>query len=149
MRHPLSEGVQLIQRFEGLRLTPYLCPAGLPTIGYGHVMNARERREFVTGITHAMAEELLAEDLERFVVGMGRLVTAPMSPRQGGAILSWTFNLGLGNLRSSTLLRKLNEASYGDVPDQIRRWRFCRGRVLPGLVARREAEAQLFIEGTP
>ena len=149
MAHPLGEGVQLIQRFEGLRLTPYLCPAGLPTIGYGHVMNAHERREFVTGITRDMAEELLAEDLERFIVGMRRLIAAPMTPQQSGAILSWTFNLGLGNLRSSTLLRKLNEESYGEVPDQIRRWRFCRGRVLPGLVARREAEAQLFIEGAP
>lgn len=146
--YPLLEGIKIIKRWEGCRLDLYLCPAGLPTIGYGHVVSARERAALAGGITQDMAEDLLVDDVERFMTIMSRLITVELTPRQAGAILSWTFNLGGGNLRSSTLLKRINEGDHGDVPYQIRRWNKCRGRVLPGLTARREDEAQLYIAGT-
>lgn len=143
--HP--DGVALIQRFEGLRLAPYLCPAQVWTIGYGATYGPDGQRvtRHTPSITEAEANALLERDLGRFAPGVDRLVTVAVTPEQRAALVSFAFNLGLGALKSSTLLRRVNGMEWTDVPDQFRRWVFGGGRKLPGLVARREAEAALWL----
>ncbi len=134
------QGIELIRHFEGCRLDAYLCPAGVWTIGYGHTANVKEG----DSIDQEAAEAFLIEDLENFEQAVTRMVEVPLTQQQFDALVSWTFNLGAGNLAESTLLRKLNNYQYVDVPEQIMRWVRAGGQVLDGLVRRRAAEAALF-----
>ena len=134
------DGVELIRHFEGCRLDAYLCPAGVWTIGYGHTANVKEG----DSIDQEAAEAFLIEDLESFERDVTRLVEVPLTQQQFDALVSWTFNLGAGNLAESTLLRELNNYQYEKVPEQIMRWVRAGGQVLEGLVKRRAAEAALF-----
>lgn len=135
-----QEGVNLIKHFEGCRLDAYLCPAGVWTIGYGHTANVKEG----DSVDQEAAEAFLIEDLESFEQDVTRLVEVPLTQQQFDALVSWTFNLGAGNLAESTLLRKLNNYQYAEVPEQMMRWVRAGGQVLDGLVKRRAAEAALF-----
>jgi len=134
------DGVELIRHFEGCRFDAYLCPAGVWTIGYGHTANVKEGDT----IDQETAEAFLIEDLESFERDVTRLVEVPLTQQQFDALVSWTFNLGAGNLAESTLLRKLNNYQYAEVPEQMMRWVRAGGQVLEGLVRRRAAEAALF-----
>ena len=134
------QGIELIRHFEGCRLDAYLCPAGVWTIGYGHTANVKEG----DNIDQEAAEAFLIEDLENFEQAVTRMVEVPLTQQQFDALVSWTFNLGAGNLAESTLLRKLNNYQYVDVPEQMMRWVRAGGQVLDGLVRRRAAEAALF-----
>lgn len=134
------QGIELIRHFEGCRLDAYLCPAGVWTIGYGHTANVKEG----DSIDQEAAEAFLIEDLENFEQAVTRMVEVPLTQQQFDALVSWTFNLGAGNLAESTLLRKLNNYQYVDVPEQMMRWVRAGGQVLDGLVRRRAAEAALF-----
>ena len=87
---------------------------------------------------------MLEVELEEYEGYINECVTAPLSQKQFDAMVSWVYNLGPANLKASTLLIKLNQGDYPKVPEQIRRWNKAGGKVLPGLVRRREAEAQLF-----
>ena len=87
---------------------------------------------------------MLAEDLEEFEGYVREAVTVPLEQNEFDALVAWTYNLGPGNLRSSTMLKKLNDSKFEDVPTEIRRWNKSGGKVLDGLVRRREAEALLF-----
>lgn len=139
-------GRELVKQAEGLRLTAYQCPAGKWTIGYGHTHLVKEGDT----CTEADAEAYLAEDLVASDSTISYLVTAPLTESMRDALGSFVFNLGHSKLRISTLLRKLNAKHYEAVPAEFRRWTW--GRVdgqmveLPGLIARREAEAKLFLE---
>jgi len=135
-----QEGVNLIKHFEGCRLEAYKCPAGVWTIGYGHTKGVKEGDE----IEQEAAEAFLIEDLEKFEQAVMRLVEVPLTQQQFDALVSWTFNLGAGNLAESTLLRKLNNYQYAEVPEQMMRWVRAGGQVLDGLVKRRAAEAAMF-----
>jgi lysozyme len=135
-----QEGVNLIKHFEGCYLDAYLCPAGVWTIGYGHTKGVKEG----DAIEQEAAEAFLIEDLESFEQAVTRLVEVPLTQQQFDALVSWTFNLGAGNLAESTLLRKLNNYQYAEVPEQMMRWVRAGGQVLDGLVRRRAAEAALF-----
>ena len=135
-----AEGIELIKHFEGCELSSYHCAAGVVTIGYGHTLTAEEGQE----ITQEEAEELLCKDLEEFEHYINQYVEAELTQNQFDALVAWTFNLGPGNLKESTLLKRLNEGDFDDVPNQIRRWTKAGGKELPGLVRRREAEALLF-----
>ena len=135
-----QEGVNLIKHFEGCRLEAYKCPAGVWTIGYGHTKGVKEGE----AIEQEAAEAFLIEDLEAFEQAVARLVKVPVTQQQFDALVSWTFNLGAGNLAESTLLRKLNNYQYAEVPEQMMRWVKAGGQVLDGLVRRRAAEAALF-----
>jgi lysozyme len=135
-----QEGVNLIKHFEGCRLEAYKCPAGVWTIGYGHTANVKEG----DSVDQEAAEAFLIEDLESFEQDVTRLVEVPLTQQQFDALVSWTFNLGAGNLAESTLLRKLNNYQYAEVPEQMMRWVRAGGQVLDGLVKRRAAEAALF-----
>ena len=134
------DGVELIRHFEGCRFDAYLCPAGVWTIGYGHTADVKEG----DSIDQEAAEAFLIEDLEKFEQAVTRLVEVPLTQQQFDALVSWTFNLGAGNLAESTLLRKLNNYQYVEVPEQMMRWVRAGGQVLNGLVKRRAAEAALF-----
>ena len=135
-----QEGVDLIKHFEGCYLNAYLCPAGVWTVGYGHTKGVKEG----DAIEQEAAEAFLIEDLESFEQAVTRLVEVPLTQQQFDALVSWTFNLGAGNLAESTLLRKLNNYQYAEVPEQMMRWVKAGGQVLDGLVRRRAAEAALF-----
>jgi lysozyme len=135
-----QEGVNLIKHFEGCRLEAYKCPAGVWTIGYGHTKGVKEG----DAIEQEAAEAFLIEDLEAFEQAVARLVKVPITQQQFDALVSFTFNLGAGNLAASTLLRKLNNYQYIEVPEQMMRWVKAGGQVLDGLIRRRAAEAALF-----
>ena len=136
-----EECIAMIKRQEGLRLSAYKCSANTVTIGYGQTGS-----DVTMGmnITQARAEELLIRDLAQFETAVNSLVKVSLTQNQFDALVSWTYNLGPGNLRTSTLLKILNEGKYAEVPEQMKRWVHSQGKVLPGLVHRREEEAQLF-----
>jgi lysozyme len=135
-----EKGIALIRHFEGCSLDAYLCPAGVWTIGYGHTNEVKEGDT----IDQEAAEAFLIEDLETFEQAVARLVKVPLTQQQFDALVSFTFNLGAGNLAASTLLRKLNNYQYTEVPEQLMRWVRAGGKVLDGLVKRRAAEAAMF-----
>ena len=136
-----ENGIELIKEFEGRRLVAYQDSVGVWTIGYGHTKDVWEDRLIIK----KTADRLLAEDLAEFEKYVDNLVEVPLTQNQFDALVAWTFNLGPTNLSESTLLKKLNAGDYDSVPDEMRRWNKAGGKVLDGLVRRREAEAQLFI----
>jgi len=135
-----QEGLSLIKTFEGCESHSYKCAAGVWTIGYGSTENVVEGMT----ISKNTAEELLLEDVQRFEEAVNEEVKVPLKQNQFDALVSWTFNLGPSNLKQSTLLKVLNEGEYDQVPAQIKRWNKAGGKVLDGLIRRREAEALLF-----
>ncbi|KAA0682712.1 lysozyme [Roseomonas genomospecies 6] len=139
-----QEAVNLVKHFEGLYLKAYLCPAGVPTIGYGHTAGVQMGQT----ITSAQADDFLTSDLTSAAAQVDKLVTVPLNPQQRGALASFVFNLGAGSLQSSTLLRLLNQGDYDGAAGQFGRWVYATVNgvktQLPGLVKRRAAEADLF-----
>lgn len=133
-------GLDLIKRWEGCKLTAYLCPAGVLTIGYGstgpHVKPGMT-------ITQDQADELLRSDLRRFEDFVADRC-APATDNQFSALVSFAFNLGEGNLKSSTLRRLHLEGDYAGAKAQFARWNKAGGRVLKGLTDRRAQEADLY-----
>jgi len=135
-----QDGIDLIKHFEGCELEAYRCSGNVPTIGYGHTSDVSDG----DSCTLQEAEELLTIDLEEFERYVDKYVEVALEQHQFDALVSWTFNLGPSNLKSSTLLRVLNDDDYDGVPQQIKRWNKAGGKVLDGLVRRREAEARMF-----
>ena len=132
-------GIALIKRFEGLRLKAYLCPASVPTIGYGHTKGVQINDP---AITEEEADRLLAEDLKLYEKAVTEMVKVPINQNQFDALVSFAFNLGTGALRGSTLMKKLNAGQ--PCAAEFDRWVFAAGKALPGLVRRRAAEKRLF-----
>jgi lysozyme len=142
--------LKLIRDSEGLRLTAYTCPAGVPTIGYGHTKGVTKAQvDAKRIISVAKADQLLIEDLDATAAQVGKLVKVPVSQRQLEALISFAFNVGGANLASSTLLKKLNAKDYAGAADEFPKWNKAtvKGKkvVLPGLTARRSAERTLFL----
>lgn len=135
-----QNGLELIKHFEGCELEAYKCAAGVWTIGYGHIKTAEEGMV----ISQSYADELLEGEIVEYEDYVNTAVTAPLSQDQFDALVSWTFNLGNGNLNASTMLKVLNRGEYEEVPNQMKRWNKAGGKVLEGLIRRREAEANLF-----
>ena len=152
--HPQSvsqEGIDLVKRFEGLHklkddgmVHAYRCPAGKWTISWGHCKGVRSGMK----VTMAQSEQFLSDDLEEHGKIVKKYVNVPLTQSQYDALTSFVFNLGGGNFRSSTLLKKLNMGDYDAVPEQIMRWNKARvdGKLtaLRGLTRRRAAEAAIF-----
>lgn len=132
---------EIVKEFEGLRLEAYKCPADAWTIGYGHTLGV------IPGdvITEKEAEILLAEDLEDAESAVNEYVKVKLNQNQFDALVSFVYNLGAGNFKSSTLLRKLNAGDYLGAANEFKRWNKAGGKVLNGLVRRRAAECNLFI----
>ena len=139
-----EEGKALIKKFEGCELEAYQCSANVWTIGYGHTAGVSEGDV----CTQEDADRMLAEDLEEFEGYVREAVDVPLEQHNFDALVAWTYNLGPGSLQSSTMLKRLNESNFDEVPSEMRRWNKSGGQVLDGLVRRREAEALLF-QGMP
>jgi len=135
--------LELIKSFESFEPVRYICPAGYPTIGYGHVILDREDLQKVT---EAEAETLLLGDVAIAERSVCHLIKVPLEDCQFSALTSFTFNLGGGALQRSTLRQKVNRGEHGEVPDEFRKWVYAGGRKLKGLVRRREVEATLYSE---
>ncbi|MBY0429450.1 MAG: lysozyme [Alphaproteobacteria bacterium] len=133
-------GYALLKTHEGLRLKAYLCAGGVLTIGYGHTGDVTPLQVMTTDA----AEQLLKKDVMRFEDGVSRYVCVPLNENQFSALVCFAFNVGLGAFAGSTLLSLLNRGWYTQVPAQLMRWTKARGVELPGLVARRRDEAELW-----
>jgi lysozyme len=143
--------IDLAKRFEGFhrvtradpgRAHPYVCPAGYWTIGYGHLCDPKH-----PPITEAVAEGYLATDLMTALNATLRFCPVLATEPEGrlAAIVDFTFNLGAGRLQTSTLRRRVNQRQWSGAVAELRRWIYGGGRVFPGLVARRDAEATLLL----
>jgi lysozyme len=141
----LDYALPLIKRFEGLRLSAYKCPAGVWTIGYG--TTGPEVKEGDRWSVEA-CEEALREDCHRLLWQVRSHIKVPHSPQQMAALISFAYNLGIGALRKSTLLRRLNAGRYEDAAREFDKWVYAGGRKLPGLIKRRAAERALFEQGS-
>lgn len=132
---------ELLQRFEGCRLTAYRCPANVLTIGYGHTSAAGNPvvTEGMT-ITQVEAENILAKDLAVFEAGVSACVKVPLSQNQFDVLVDFAYNAGLSALQKSTLLKKVNAGDFDAVPSELMKWTKGGGKELPGLVRRRQAE---------
>ena len=147
--------IDLAKRFEGferrakrgveITAIPYICPAGFWTIGYGHLCDPKH-----PPITEAEAEIYLARDLQTALVATLRYCPVLATEPEGrlAAIVDFTFNLGAGRLQASTLRRRINQRDWVAAGQELRRWVYGGGKVLPGLVTRREAEAAWLLRNT-
>jgi len=133
-------GINLIKEFEGIKLKSYRCPAGVLTIGYGHTGDVYEDQI----IDLDEAEEILKQDLEKFEDAVSDAVIETLNQNQFDALVSFTYNLGAGALRKSTLLKLLNQNKHAEAAEQFLRWNKAGGMVLAGLTRRRLAEKELF-----
>ncbi len=137
-----SVGKEAIEGYEGLRLTAYQDSVGVWTIGYGHT--GPDVHQELT-ITQDQADQLMSADLHKFEDGVTRLVRVPINQNQFDALVSFAYNLGLGSLGNSTLLRLLNSRDYQGAADQFLKWTYAGHEQLPGLVKRRKAERAMFL----
>ena len=146
-----DEGISLIKRYEGYKTTPYRCPAGLYTVGYGHVIGNGLQLSDKWNRTFSLGEidELLRTDLARFERGVLRYCTVYLTQSQFDATVSFSFNLGLGVLQRSTLRQKLNRGDYDGASKEFLKYTRAGGKVLKGLVRRRQAEYNLFNRHSP
>ena len=140
-----TAGVALIRAFEGFSPAPYICPAGVLTVGYGHVVAGGER--FDAPLSPDEGEALLRADLPRYERAVCRLIEVPLSDPCFDSLTSFTFNLGEGALAASTLRRLVNAGRLEEAAPQFDRWVFAGARKLPGLVRRRAAERALWERG--
>ena len=146
----MNRGIPLIKQFEGLRLTSYLCPSGLATIGYGATFYENGSRvQLGERITIDRADRLLLMQVRLFEDEVRKSVRSALNPNQLGALTSFCFNIGGAAFSRSTLARKAN-ANPNDptIRNEFMRWTRGGGKVLPGLVRRREAEANLYFSNT-
>lgn len=143
-----ESAVNLVTQFEGFRSHPYRCPAGVWTIGYGSTRDMAGNP--VTANTPPIGEPLARMLARRDLVAAAKVVAqdvhVPLSDTERGALDDFIYNLGSGAFRSSTLLQKLNRGDYAGAAAEFDRWDHAAGRVLAGLLRRREAETQLFTE---
>lgn len=141
----IPELYDLVRMFEGFGGKAYRCPAGIWTIGYGHTGGVTPNER----VTKAAAMELLRDDLDRVAKRVKRAVRVPLDDHQLAALVSFTFNVGIGAFENSTLLRELNRGNYDAVPGQMARWVNItkNGKKIPlaGLIRRRAAEASLWL----
>jgi GH24 family phage-related lysozyme (muramidase) len=135
-----QRGIALIKEFEGCKLEAYKCSANVTTIGYGHTGSVH----MGDYITQAEADELLRADLKKFVDGVNAAVLCYITQNQFDALVSWSFNVGLGAMKSSTLLKMINAGSADAAGSQLLRWDKVNGKVVAGLTRRRLAERDLY-----
>ena len=138
-----QEGIDaLLKKYEGCKLKAYRCPANVCTIGYGHTSAAGN--PVVTDgmtITQKQCDDILRSDLVKYETAVHNMVQQPLSQHQFDVLVDFAYNAGIGNLKSSTLLKKVNAAKFDEVPAELMKWTKGGGKVLPGLVKRRQAES--------
>jgi lysozyme len=142
----MNKGIAIIRKYEGLRLQAYICPSGLPTIGYGatfYMNGSRVQIGDVITIDHA--DKLLHFQVKLFADEVRRTVKSNINENQLGALVSFCFNVGGAAFGKSTLAKKVNaNPSDSTIRNEFMRWTRGGGKVLPGLVKRREEEANLY-----
>jgi len=143
----LEIAAELCKRFEGFRAKPYLCPAGIPTIGYGSTYYADGKKVTLndSSISQEAANALLMSELQHTYL-LGVLKNCPIlatDERKCNAIVDFCYNLGVGRLQTSTLKRKINAQDWDGAKEQLMLWTKGGGKVLPGLLKRRQAEVTL------
>ena len=141
---------EVIKEFEGYSSKPYLCPANIPTIGYGNTIYPNGERVTMDDpeIDKAEAEKMLLDTIKTVEKQVKNVLEVKLKAHQLAALISFTYNVGIGNFSNSTLLAWLNSSpDFPRIPEQFRRWNKGGGKVLKGLVRRREAEIELW-EGT-
>jgi len=138
----------LIKRFEGCRLKPYLCPAGIATIGYGSTRYPNGRRVTMQDepISEEKAEVFLYYIVTRITYSIFKLCPILIIEDRGkqASIIDFVYNLGTGNLKASTLRRRINEGNWDEAAHELRKWIYGGGRRLRGLIIRRNVEARFF-----
>lgn len=140
-----DDGVKFIQKYEGYVPVMYQDAVGYWTIGYGHLMSEQDIIDYkgVT-LTAKAGDDLFRKDLRKFDVGVNLYVNVPLIQTQFDAVVSFTFNVGLGNFQRSTLRRKLNLGLHAEVPSEFLRWNRAKGKVLRGLTRRRLEESIIY-----
>jgi lysozyme len=140
-----QQGLDLIKRYEGYKTKPYKCPAGLWTVGYGHLIGDGHTLPNSCNRTFTLDEinALLVKDVIRFERGIARYISANLTQSQFDALISFSFNLGLGTLQRSSLRQKINRGDFEGAKKSLLRYNKANGKVLKGLDLRRKAEAML------
>ncbi len=140
--------LRLIRESEGFKSSPYLCPAGVPTIGYGSTRYPDGRAITLKNpaITQNQADEIMRATLKEYEAAVIRYVTIPLNQHQFDALVDFAYNAGAQNLRGSTLLKLLNQGDYDQAAAEFDKWVFGGGQKLGGLVKRRTLERKLFQE---
>lgn len=150
-----KKGLDLLAQWEGIKLTMYNDVAGLPTIGVGHLLTQDERSSgkilihdnpvrYAGGLTKEQAVQLLDQDVEAVEKFVTDQVQVDLQPHQFDTLVSFTFNVGKGAFKNSTLLKLLNQGLYDEVPGQLARWVYSGGRKIRGLINRRNYEISLW-----
>lgn len=141
-------GLNLIKRFEGCHLEPYRDPIGLWTVGWGHLIGDGKTLpiEWFRRLTQDEADRLLEKDLEKFERGVLRLCPNHLTQHRFDALISFSFNLGLGNLQNSTLRQKHNRNDVSGAAKEFLKWNKASGKVFRGLTLRRQAESNLYLD---
>lgn len=142
-----QNGVELIKRFEGLRLEKYQDCTGRWTIGYGHLIKNNET--FNNALTPREALVLLLNDIHETEREVFQILTSDVNQNQFDALISFTFNIGIKNLTNSTLLALVNQKKYQPAAAQFLRWNLAGGHICNELTQRREAESELFLRPLP
>jgi len=141
------KGLELIKRFEGFRAKPYLCPAGVPTIGYGATFYPNGKKVTLQdeSITEQEAEVLLLDTVRIFEKCVDSYCTDDLTQNQFDALVSFAYNVGCMNLKISTLLKKVNKNTKDPlIGKEFLKWKKSNGKVLYGLLVRRQEEAALY-----
>lgn len=137
-----QKGIDIIKYFENFKSKPYLCPAGKPTIGYGHVIR---KDEIFSEITEQEGLELLFKDVSEVEELISKIIKIPINNNQLSALVCLVFNIGIGRFQKSTLLNKLNSGNIMSAADEFLNWSYCNHIRLLGLVRRRGVERILFL----
>lgn len=141
-------GIALIKEFEGFKKAPYLCSAGVPTIGYGSTMYADGKKVKMSdvSISEAVALELFHTTLHKYEQTVGKAIVIPLTQNQFDACVSLCYNIGQGNFASSTLVKEINKGEPKEkTSEQFLRWNKAMGTVSAGLSRRRKAEQKLYL----
>lgn len=137
-----SRGLEFIKSFEGFAPVTYICPAGLVTVGFGHVV---KEGECYGSLTYKQAEEILKKDLAKYEYLLNREGFPALSQNQFDALLSLAYNIGAKAFINSTLCRQLKLGKFANAANEFTRWVYCKGEVIDGLVRRRQEEKKLFL----
>lgn len=137
-----EKAIELIKKYEGFSARPYKCPAGVLTIGYGRTIDVRPYE-----ITTEEAETIWLDKYVKTIADqILALVNVDLSNNQICALIDFVYNLGIGNFKSSTLLRKINQGDFSAAANEFLKWNKAGGIVLKGLENRRIAERMLFLD---
>lgn len=150
-----ANGLELLEQWEGFKPNVYKDSAGLPTIGVGHLLTKSELSSgkivingtsvpYSGGLTNQQVLDLLSQDVNPAGQAVNNNVKVTLNQNQFDALVSFTFNVGVGAFTSSTLLKVLNQGQYDQVPTQLLRWTRSGGQVVQGLVNRRQNEIKLW-----